>query len=440
MTIRLIPFFCLIGFVGSIQAQDPRDVKFYNLEKEYRTTNTYIYKPKNAKALELKQILRDMLSQYGVVYINEQSNEIYITDVAEKIADLKNVIASLDVSGITAGNNLVSEVIYLTHDNVADLEPLIRHKLSNEGRMFQVPAQNALAITDIPSKIAEVKALLAALDVPVKHIAIDITIVEFNNQNFSRLGINLFNWLQELNVYVHAQGNTPADLTKNAIVELRSPTRYGWGLPQFDAGKALHVSGGIGLSDIVQFICENGDGSVLASTRLITKNSKETKLWSRERIPVSFSEHEDMQRQSWDYFADAGISVTVKPDVQEDSLINLVIDPSISDLTGWSPKGMPIIFDRSLHTEVKVKNNALFALGGLKKRETIKVRRGIPGLRDVPVLKYLFSVEHKVDLEREVLMFIRPTIISSVDVNSAPVQQMMEEYQKRMGTTRHKKR
>ena len=60
----------------------------------------------------------------------------------------------------------------------------------------------------------------------------------------------------------------------------------------------------------------------------------------------------------------------VTPTLQQDSLINLKIRPSIGDLTGWTPDGYPIVFERSLNTEVNVKDNTIFVLGGLKKKET----------------------------------------------------------------------
>jgi type II secretory pathway component GspD/PulD (secretin) len=118
----------------------------------------------------------------------------------------------------------------------------------------------------------------------------------------------------------------------------------------------------------------------------------------------------------------------VRPNVQEDSLINLKIYPTISDLTGWSPKGMPIVFERSLSTEVNVRENAMFVLGGLKKREVSDGRKGIPGLKEVPVLQWFFSVKKKIVLEREVLIFIRPTTNITTDLDTKIFDEAMEKY------------
>jgi type II secretory pathway component GspD/PulD (secretin) len=148
---------------------------------------------------------------------------------------------------------------------------------------------------------------------------------------------------------------------------------------------------------------------VLANTRIVTKNNKEAYLSAVERIPLHFTDHDGHALDPWDHLFEAGMHVAVTPNIQQDSLINMIITPRISDLTGWSPKGLPMIFERSLKTEILAPNNSVFVLGGLKKKEKVTVRTGIPGLKNIPVIKYLFSVKKDVLLEREVLIFIRPS-------------------------------
>ncbi len=429
--------FVFLIYCIQVPAETPNEVKFYNLEKEYQKTVTFVYKVKHAQTLELKQIVSDMLSIYGSLYVNEKTNELYITDVEEKIDDLKAVIPGLDVDKLRAGNNLVSKKVYLKHENSSEIINIVKHKLSPDGSTYEVPTLNALVITDIPSKINEVVDLLNLIDVPVKHIAIEIIIVEFNNEEFSRLGFNVFNWLQGLSIqadlhgkrkgdiFYITHGNFTAQAPTDRTLKPRDPS-----LEEQEKQMPYHFSARLRVSDIVGFICEHADGSVLASTRIVTKNNKTAYIYARETIPFRFSENEVALQSSYENRTITGTTVRVCPTVQQDSLINLQISPVISDLTGWSPKGMPIVFERSINTEVKVKDNTVFVLGGLKKRESVVVRKGIPGLKEIPVLKYLFSIKQKVIVEREVLIFIRPTTQVETPIDSEDFKSIMEKYKK----------
>ncbi len=431
---------------GMVSAQTNKDIKFYNLEKEYRQTITYVYKVTKAEALELKQIISDMLSIYGSLYVNEATNELYITDVEEKIEDLKKVLPGLDIKQIRAGNNLVSKRVFLKHENVSEVIGIIKHKLSPDGSVYEVPNHNALIITDIPSKITEVTEVLNLIDIPVTHIAIEITVVEFNNEEFSKLGINVFNWLQGLSMQADLHGEEDLLIRNRGRFYVRSRTegdlRKMDHTLETDDEKALpyHLSAEISVSDLVNFICENADGSVLANTRVITRNNKDATIYSREIIPFRFFENEQGFQNRYESAVLSGMTVSVRPMVQQDSLINLRVYPRISDLVGWSPKGMPIVFERTINTEVKVKDNTIFVLGGLKKREAVEVRKGIPGLKDIPVLQWFFSVKKTAVVEREVLIFIRPRTNVETSVDAEEFGQIMDKYRKVTEKKRRRRR
>ncbi|MBF0429941.1 MAG: hypothetical protein HQK83_01575 [Fibrobacteria bacterium] len=440
----------LILFVTSLlQAQPQKDIKFYNLEKEYAETATFVYQVQNAQALELKQIITGMLSIYGSLYVNEKTNTIYITDVEKKLDNLKQVLPGLDVKDLKAGNNLVSRLIYLKHEKLTDVIDIIRHKLSPDGKTYAVPNLNALVVTDVSSKIDELEDLLNLIDVPSAHISLEITIIEFNNEDFSRLGINVFNWLQGLNMGINAGMGGPGDYSAGITAgpkyaNSRNETYTGATSVTDNiagstvstsnaatlSGKRFSLDAGLNISDLASFISENADGSVLASTRLITRNNKYAEINSLERIPYRRTMGESGHLDPGNNIVAAGISLKVTPTLQQDSLIHLDVMPVVSDLTGWSPHGMPIIFERSLNTEVKVKNNHIFVLGGLKKRELVTSIQGVPFFKDIPLLGYLFSVKRKVVLEREIMIFIKPSTTVSAALSEKSFMRLKEKYEK----------
>jgi type II secretory pathway component GspD/PulD (secretin) len=84
-----------------------------------------------------------------------------------------------------------------------------------------------------------------------------------------------------------------------------------------------------------------------------------------------------------------------------------------------------------LQTEVKVRDNSPFVLGGLKRRESVELRQGVPVLKDIPIIQYLFSVKKTTLIEREVLIFIKPSTSVRAELDAAEIERVMQQYKER---------
>lgn len=407
------------------ELEKAKEIKFYSLEKEYRKLETQRFHLKKAKVLELKPIIENMLSIYGSVYVNEKDNTIYITDTPEMVDHLKRIVLRLDVEGIVAGGNFVSRVILLKHTNASDIIDLVKHKLSNDGKIFKVGDLNGLIITDIASKISEVENLVKDLDVPIKHLSIEITILELNLEYFEKIGLDIFGLMEK----IYPQISYSKSKYKYKY-EYEDPERDDYDYDRSSEELRFTIPARFNISDLIELMIRDGKGKVLASPKIITKNNNTAYLNASEMIPYSPSD--GYYGGGRELIARAGIYLSVLPIIQQDNFINLRISPRISDLTGWSPKGMPIIFDRSLQTEVNVKDGDTFVLGGLRKTEEVKIVKGIPILKKIPLLKYLFSKTVKISLTREIVMFITPHILKEEQYLPEEDKNLLEEMRDEM--------
>jgi len=390
----------LCAAVKKIQAENIDDLKIYQLEKEYRKLVTKSFSFKKAKALELKPVIENMLSIYGSCYVNEIDNVLYVTDTPEMLSGLEQIVQTLDIEGIVAGGNLTSGLILLKHTRAADVVDLVKHKLSGHGKIFVVGDLNAVLITDVQSKIEEVENVIKKVDVPIQHLSIEIAILELNSDYYKNVGVDITSLIDQISPrmqYNRTKGNIKYDYNNDSNDRMCKRDNS-------NSSFSIYASA-INLANIIQIMTGDGKGKVLATPRIITKNNTTATLNAREMIPYVF------EASGSERTVGAGISLRVTPLIQQDDFINLKIAPSISDLTGWSPGGMPIIFERSLNSEVNVKNGDTFVLGGLKKIEKVNYVRGVPILKSIPLIKYLFSKTVEVELSREVVIFITPTIL-----------------------------
>ena len=114
-----------------------------------------------------------------------------------------------------------------------------------------------------------------------------------------------------------------------------------------------------------------------------------------------------------------GIKLKVQPFVSRNGEIRLNINPEVADIigerdfksNGGPSQKLPIIARRSTETTLKVKNGETFATGGLITKSELSKGGGIPLLRKIPIIGYLFGAREKKEKETELIIFITPKII-----------------------------
>ena len=118
-------------------------------------------------------------------------------------------------------------------------------------------------------------------------------------------------------------------------------------------------------------------------------------------------------------YLDVGVNIDITPKVHAGREVTLKIAMDISSVTGQSNIGgisQPVIGQRKIEHEIRLKEGEVNILGGILEDQDIRSLNGIPGLAQIPILKYLFSqsnVEHK---ENEIVFALIPHIIRARDV------------------------
>ena len=118
-------------------------------------------------------------------------------------------------------------------------------------------------------------------------------------------------------------------------------------------------------------------------------------------------------------FKDIGVTLKVTPHINEDNLITLEVDPELSAQIdevvfgggGGASAKIPIVDTRSATSQVRVKSGETLVIGGLVTTQEVANVGGVPLLKDIPVLGYLFKHTSKTKANRELLVFITPTIV-----------------------------
>ncbi|MGA7908155.1 MAG: cohesin domain-containing protein, partial [Candidatus Sulfotelmatobacter sp.] len=119
-------------------------------------------------------------------------------------------------------------------------------------------------------------------------------------------------------------------------------------------------------------------------------------------------------------YLDVGVNIDITPHVHADREVTLKISMDISSVTGSSSIGgisQPIIGQRKIEHEIRLKDGEANLLGGIMEDQQTKSLSGIPGLAQIPILRYLFGQTNQDHSENEIVFAIVPHIIRGPDIN-----------------------
>ena len=312
---------------------------------------------------------------------------------------------------------LRTESFQLSYAKASDVQALITNKdqniLSKRGRATSDSRTNTLFVNDTPTKLDEVRKLIAQLDIPVRQVLIDARIVIADDKWGSQLGMKL-GFVASSNSNGRNFGVAP-DLNSSAAVAnrtLTTPVIPNVNLPVAGAAgtlalSILNVANGNLLSLELSALESDGRGKVVSNPRIVAPDKKKAMITQGTEIPY--------QTQS----ASGGTTISFKP-----ALLKLEVTPQITpddkvlmdieirkDSVGQIFVGTPSIDTKTVTTSVLVDNGETAVLGGIFETSTRIDVSKVPLLGDIPFLGNLFKRTIQQQDKTELIIFITPRII-----------------------------
>jgi general secretion pathway protein D len=174
----------------------------------------------------------------------------------------------------------------------------------------------------------------------------------------------------------------------------------------------------------LQFLESDSETKIVAQPRLPGVSDEEINYKVGQRIP--------MPQTTFSTFAaggvsnvpvtsytqqDVGIEVKIKPRVHFEKEVTLEMDIKVTSLGGTGFADIPIINTREIKNIMRLKDGETKLIAGLLRDEERKTIKGIPGLKDIPVLGRLFGAEDTTLEQTDVILTITPYIVRSIPLN-----------------------
>jgi type IV pilus assembly protein PilQ len=344
---------------------------------------------------------------------------------ADDIAKLLKSIKAIEPSGRAGTTGGLSVAAPSSNVSMQKLETESNTLLSPRGQVTVDERTNTLLIQDTPSKIKEVRKLIAALDQPVRQVLIETRLVEARDTFAKNLGVK---W----GVAAHGPlGDNMAgtacgtlgcagNLVSGAPIDLAGigPNSAsglsvnlgaaGFGTtPAASIATILQLPAGNLLSLELSALEEEGQGKVISSPRLITANQKKARIEQGQERLFQLVSAQGVTA----LIKKAVLALEVTPRITPDDKV--ILDVLITkDAFASADPNNSTINKKEITTQVLLENGQTVVIGGIYEQELINSVTKVPYLSDVPLLGWLFNKKSNIDNKTELLIFLTPRILS----------------------------
>ena len=302
--------------------------------------------------------------------------------------------------------------------------------LSKRGSAIIDPRTNQLFVTDIASKIEDIRMLIQKTDIASKQVLIEARLVEANDGFSRNLGAKIgFNDARNAAggdagygvggsnrlalsgtlagagaVTGQAAGST---FDNSTLVNLPAAAIGGINAPSL-AFSLFSSSDNRFLNLELSALEADGKGKIISSPRVVTEDKMVAVIEQGIELPYQVASSSGATSIE---FKKANLRLEVIPQITPDGNVVLEVDVS-KDSKGEETRAGFAINTQHVKTKVMVENGGTVVLGGIYQQTERSNESKVPLLGDVPVLGYLFKTKGRESAKTELLVFITPKIVA----------------------------
>ena len=387
------------------------------------------------------------------IVADERTNSILISGDPKVRARLKRLIRQLDVEMATKGNNRVVYLKYAKAEDLVDVLKGVSDNLQAEKQAGQKggsssakrgevviaahEATNSLVLTAPPDIMMALQDVISQLDIRRAQVLIEALIVEMSEGDGINLGVQ---WGSLETGAVIQYGNTGAPIGKVMVgLEEAKDTTEKKPIRDSDTGaikyyeettvkgdystlaSALGGVNGAAMSimmgdwtALITAVSSDSNSNILSSPSITVMDNGEASFIVGEEVPVitgsTAGSNNDNPFQTVDR-KEVGIKLKVVPQINEGDSVQLNIEQEVSNVLGANGAVDVRFAKRQLNTSVMIQDGQMLVLGGLVDERALESESKVPLLGDIPVLGHLFKSTSTQTEKRNLMVFIKPTII-----------------------------
>jgi type II secretory pathway component GspD/PulD (secretin) len=427
-------------------------------------TNDYVtevFELKNALAFEMRFVIEQAVRQEkGVVRAvatkptdgSSPKQFLVVTTTRLQMPSIERAIGELDVNGYLARQGLGRRGIRIQYRKASEVgEALLATRLSALADVFADDQTNTLYFDDTPYVAESAMRYVKFLDVPVPQVEFDLQIIEVREDDSAKLGLDWDAWKRTIGGQFAFSGNA-----------FEGGDRFG----RLDTLLTLDANV---LANFLNYTVQSGNARLMQRSKISASNLRPALLTDSKRVPsieyerstqtasvltepnrlVDAAEKSDepnnvtgqrvvtitppVTNRLVDLGEDEeGISILIEPVIAVES-VRTNIEIAMNTVTGYDLLGRPIVTQQSLSNQFTLNDEETLLLGSLERELAVEVESGIPFLKDIPVLKFLFAT-NRTEKQRSRIFIVATPKFDSVQYDAMTLQELDSKPSLRMGT------
>lgn len=414
----------LMTIVERVDQTGDRNVT--SIPLSYASSTEVVKMVNELNKMDEKSALPGMLT--ANVVADERTNSVLVRGEPNSRQRVIDMVKQLDRQQAVQGN---TKVIYLKYAKATDLVEV----LTGVGDSIQTDQQNALPalrkdisikaheqtnsliVNAAPDIMRDLEQVIAQLDIRRPQVLVEAIIAEVQDADGMNLGVQWAN--KNAGVTQFTNTGLPITTMMAGADQFRRDGTLGTA-----ATTALGGFNGIAAgfyqgnwSMLLTALSKNSKNDILATPSIVTLDNMEATFNVGQEVPVLAGSQttsgdnvfQTVERKT------VGIKLKVKPQINEGDSVLLEIEQevsSVADAASSSSTDLGATFNtRTVNNAVLVSSGETVVVGGLLDKSTNESASKVPLLGDIPVLGYLFRSNSTETKKRNLMLFIRPSII-----------------------------
>ena len=410
-----------------------------NLDSELDTSISE-FKLNNLSAIEALRLINSLKTDPNTrfdklaVATFQGSNKLIFSGPLEIVIRAKRVLSQLDLDNNLNEN---TKVIYLNYSKAEDILKILTDVSASFNQEENVDYKtvitsheetNSIIIRSNPQSIKTLTSIVEQLDIRRPQVYVEAIIVEISDESAQALGVDT--------IYSgDSTGNTPIALTR--FPSTTNPdllSIVGSADDNSDIGSSAGAASSIlstrgfvaGLGNLTEgednfavllsLLREDQNSNILSTPSAVVMDNEEASLLVGQEIPITTGESlgaNNITPFRTTAREEIGVKLEIKPQINDSGSVALFIRQEVSSIAGAQlPNSNDLITNkREIETTVLADNGQILVLGGLISEDVQESVNKVPILGDIPLLGRLFRSSAKSIQRRNLMIFLRPTIL-----------------------------